>query len=100
MRMVRAVRGSPNKRATRPMRISARSSAYALRMTTEQGPDAFPRSSYTVAEVARSTGMSRRWIQMLCNSGEMRAYRSGRRIFIDADAVEEYKRRNRIAESQ
>jgi excisionase family DNA binding protein len=43
------------------------------------------RISYTVAEVAAMTGMSKRRVYQLAETGEMRCKRAGRRIYIPVD---------------
>jgi excisionase family DNA binding protein len=47
-----------------------------------------PRRTYTVREVAASLGVGTRHIERLCQAGELRHLRLGRRILIPADALD------------
>lgn len=59
-------------------------------MTTTDAAPAHKRISYTVAEVARMTGMSKRRVYQLTDSGEMRCKRTGRRIYIPVGEPERF----------
>lgn len=47
-----------------------------------------PRRTYTVREVAASLGVGTRHVERMCQSGELRHVRLGRRILIPADALD------------
>lgn len=49
-----------------------------------------PRTAYSAAEVAESLRISSRHVYRLINSGELRAFRIGRRVVVPVDALDEY----------
>lgn len=51
---------------------------------------ALPRTAYTVAEVAKSTGLSRAYVYQLVETGQLPAVRIGRRVLITPAGLTEF----------
>jgi excisionase family DNA binding protein len=51
-------------------------------------PPSLPRRTFTVREGATSLGVGTRHVERMCQSGELRHVRLGRRILIPADALD------------
>lgn len=52
-------------------------------------PTPLPRRTFTVREVATSLGVSTRHVERLCQGGDLRHLRLGRKLLIPADALDE-----------
>jgi excisionase family DNA binding protein len=51
-------------------------------------PTPLPRRTFTVREVAESLGVSTRHVERLCQGGDLRHLRLGRKLLIPADALD------------